>query len=166
MARPTEWRRTTTSFADPGNSVQHNSRSVAVFAGETVGRIHLHYQWVTFPAVPFAPWGVEGVLGVRLQNNLATTPDLLLPDDISDESWMWVEGVGWRGEFGSMDLATNQPVELISAPADGGYRDIQAMRKVLADGAIWVQDGAVLDPPSNQGNHFLSFTISVLVILP
>ena len=78
---------------------------------------------------------------------------------------MHIEGVGWKQEFGAMDLTTNTPVEVLSAPADGGYRDIKAQRKVLADGNIWLQD-AMLSGTGNQGNHYLSYMISALIILP
>lgn len=165
MARPTEWRRTADQFAAPGLATAHNLRPIAVFEGETVGRIHLQYQWSTFPSIPFAPWGCQGVLGVRVQNDLNTVPDLEPDVDISDEAWMHIEGVGWRQEFGAMDLVTNTPVEVITAPSDGGYRDIKAMRKVTADGAIWLQD-AMLSGTGNQGNHYLSYMISALIILP
>ena len=149
----------------PGNSVAHDVRPIAVFAGETVGRIHLQYQWTVFPSIAFAPWGVQGVLGVRVQQNLSTVPDLDPQADISSEEWLWIEGVGWKQEFGAMDLVTNEPVEIISAPADGGYRDIKAQRKVTSDGAIWLQDSAALSG-SNQGNHYLSYMMSALIILP
>lgn len=165
MARPTEWRRIAVQFAPTGNAVGHDYRGIAVFAGETVGRIHFQYQWSTLPATPFAPWGVQGMIGVRVQNNLNTFPDLDLPADISDEAWMLMEGVGWRGEFGAYDLTSGDPVSIMTAPSDGGYRDIKAMRKVEADGAIWVQDSCA-SGAGNQGNHYLSFFMSALIILP
>jgi len=165
MARPTEWRRIAVQFATPGNAVGHDHPGIAVFAGETVGRIHLQYQWSTLPDTPFAPWGVQGMIGVRVQNNLNGFPDVDLPGGLSDEAWMWIEGVGWRGEFGAFDLTTGNPVSIMTGPSDGGYRDIKAMRKVEADGSIWVQDSCA-SGAGNQGNHYLSFFMSALIILP
>ena len=165
MARPTTWRRTADQFTAPGLATAHNARPVAVFEGETVGRIRLQYQWTTFPSIPFAPWGCQGLLGVRVQDNLSTVPDLVPDDDISSDEWLWIEGVGWRGDFGAIDPVTGDPTELVTAPSDGGYRDIKAMRKVTADGAIWLQD-AMLAGTGNQGNHYLSYMLSALIILP
>lgn len=165
MARPTEWRRVQESFVAPGNGVQHSTRAIAVFAGETVGRVRFQYQCSVFPSLPFAPWGVQGVLGVRVQQNLSTTPDLDPQADISSDDWLWIEGFGWRQEFGAIDDVTGDPVELISAPADGGYRDVKAQRRVISDGAIWLQDSTVLSG-SSQGNHYLSYQLSALIILP
>ena len=165
MARPTTWRRIAVQFAPTGLAVGHDYRGIAVFEGETVGRIHFQYQWSTLPDTPFAPWGVQGMIGVRVQDDLSTVPTLELPQDISAEEWMWIEGVGWRGEFGAFDLTTGDPVSIMTAPSDGGYRDIKAMRKVTADGAIWVQDSCVAGA-GNQGNHYLSFFMSALIILP
>lgn len=165
MARPTEWRRTGVSFAAPGNSVQHNVRAIAVFQGETVSRIRFQYQSSAFTAIPLAPWAVQGVLGIRVQNNLSTVPDLQAWQDMSSDEWMWLEGFGWREEVFSKDFSTGDVQELVSAPQDEGIRDIKAQRKVLADGAIWVQDQT--DPAGgNQGNHFFSFHISALITLP
>lgn len=164
MARPTEWRRSGVSFAPPGNSVNHDVSAIAVFAGETVGRIRVQYQSSAFTAIPLAPWAIQGAFGVRVQNNLNTVPDLQPWQDMSSDEWMWLEGFGWREEVFTFNPQGNE-VELVSAPSDGGYRDIKAQRKVLADGAIWVQDQT--DPAGgNQGNHFFSFLISALIILP
>lgn len=154
------------SFVNGGVvDVRHDFRAVALFAGETVGRVRVQYQCPAFPAFPLAPWGVQGAFGVRVQNNLATTADLSVWDDKGSEDWMWIEGFGWRQEAAVYRPSDDDFIELISAPSDGGYRDIQSQRKVTADGALWIQTQT--DPLTGaQGNHYMSCFVSVLVILP
>ena len=165
MARPTEWRRTRHIGQVSPASVVANERPIAVFEGETVGRIHLHYQVLYSPPVPLAPFGVEGVLGVRVQNDLNTVPDLSPLDDISDEAWMWHEGFGPTAQIFDYRPSNDSEVQVYTAPTDGGYRDIRAQRQVLADGAIWVQASTAF-MASNVGNFYLQFTIAALILLP
>nr|CRY97175.1 hypothetical protein [uncultured prokaryote] len=154
------------SFVNGGVvDVRHDFRAVALFEGETVGRVHAQYQCSAYPAFPLATWGVQGAFGVRVQNNLSTSPDLSVWDDKGSEEWMWCEGFGWRQEVFAYRPSDDEVIELVTAPSDSGYRDIQAQRKVLADGTLWVQTQT--DPlVGNQGNHYLSVWVSVLVILP
>lgn len=165
MARPTEWRRTWTSFADNQQQTFHDVRTVAIFAGETVSRVHVQYQCSAFPEVPLAPWANVLLFGVWLQNDLTDVPALDLTQDAGSEEWMWWEGAGWRQEAFGFRTNEQDPVEVISAPRDGGYRDIKAQRICTADGALWV---ATKGEPAggNQTNHWLSVAVSVLVTLP
>nr|CRY97165.1 hypothetical protein [uncultured prokaryote] len=165
MARPTEWRRTFQSFVDGEQRQAHATRGPAIFAGETVGRIHVHYQGSTFPAVTLAPYANEVMMGVWLQNNLSSDPDLDPVDDASSEEWMWWEGAGWANQVFGYRPSDDQEVEVDTFPTDGGYRDIKAQRKCIADGSVWIATAG--DPAGgNQTNHYLQYAMSVLVILP
>lgn len=142
-----------------------NERAIALFEGETVGRVHLHYNILYSPPVPLAPFGFEGVFGVRVQNDLNTVPDLNPVDDISAEEWMFIEGFAPTAQVFDYRPTTGTEVEIYTAPTDGGYRDIKSQRKVTADGALWVQASTAFSG-SNQGNFYGQFVISALIILP
>lgn len=165
MARATEWRRTWDSFVDGNQQTFHHARGPAIFAGETVSRVRLQYQCSAFPSVPLAPWANVLLFGIWLQNDLTDVPALDLTADAGSEDWMWWEGAGWRQEAFGFRTNEQDPVEVLSAPRDGGYRDIKAQRKCTADGALWF---ATKGEPNggNQTNHWLSIAISVLVTLP
>lgn len=165
MARATEWRRTWTSFVDGEQRTAHNARTVAIFEGETVSRVRLNYQCSAFPSVPLAPWANALLFGVWLQNDLTDVPALDLTADAGSEEWMWWENAPWRQEAFGFRTSETDPVEVLSAPADGGYRDIKAQRVCTADGALWL---ATKGEPTggNQTNHWLTVAVSVLVLLP
>lgn len=146
-------------------AVAWNERPIALFEGETVGRIHLHYQCLASNPVPITPWGFEGVMGVRVQQDLSTVPTLTPLDDISSDEWMWHEGFGWQQQIFAYRPDTGSEVEITTAPSDGGYRDIKSQRTMTADGALWLQTSTAF-MASNQGNHWLQYTIAALVILP
>ena len=140
-------------------------RSIALFEGETVGRVHLHYNMLYSPPVPLAPFGFEGVIGIRVQNDLSTVPALDPLDDISSDDWMFIEGFAPTAQVFDYRPTTGTEVEIYTAPTDGGYRDIKSQRKVTADGALWVQANTSF-MGSNQGNFYAQFVISALIILP
>lgn len=165
MARATEWRRVAQSFVGGVQATDHAARGPAIFAGETVTRVHFNYQCAAFPAQGLAPWANCLLAGVWLQNNLLTDPQLDPWTDAGSEQWMWWENAPWRNEVYWKPDAQEQPTELDSAPADGGYRDIKAQRLCTSDGAMWIRTKG--EPGGgNQTNHWLSFAMSVLVLLP
>lgn len=165
MARATEWRRTYGSFVDGVQSTGHSTGTVAIFAGETVTRIHLMYQCTTFPAVQLAPFANSLMMGVWLQNDLTDVPLLRPAQDAGSEEWMWWEGAAWAGVAFGWQPVDQQFAEVERAPADGGYRDIKAQRRCTADGRIWIATQG--DPAGgNQTNHWLNYTLSALVLLP
>lgn len=165
MARPTEWRRTSTSYVDGAQSTRHYGRGPAIFAGETVSRVHVQYQCSSFPEVPLAPWANVLLFGLWLQNDLTDVPALNLFTDSGSEEWMWWEGAGWRQEAFGFRTSETDPVEVISAPRDGGYRDVKAQRICTADGSMWFGTEGVPDGNA-QTRHWLSIAMSVLVTLP
>jgi len=142
-----------------------NERAIALFEGETVGRVHLHYSILYSPPVPLAPFGFEGVIGVRVQNDLNTVPDLDPVDDISAEEWMFIEGFAPTSQIFTYRPTNQSEVQIFTGPTDGGYRDIKAQRRVTADGALWVQASTAFSG-SNQGTFYGQFVVSALIILP
>ena len=165
MARATTWRRDYQSFVDGVQAAEHQTPSVAVFEGETVARIHLNYQCSAFPSVQLAPWANCLLMGVWLQNDLTDVPALRAAHDQTSEEWMWWENAPWRGEHLGWQPVDGQFIEVDSAPADGGYRDIKAQRRCTADGRLWLATGG--EPSAgNQTNHWLNFALSALILLP
>jgi len=142
-----------------------NVRAIELFAGETVGRVHLHYGILYSPPVPLAPFGFEGVIGVRVQNDLNTVPALSPLDDISSDEWMFIEGFAPTSQIFTYRPSTSNEVQIFTGPTDGGYRDIKSQRKAVADGVLWVQASTAYQG-SNQGNFYGQFVISALIILP
>lgn len=117
------------------------------------------------PPVPLAPFGVEGVIGVRVQQDMNPVPALNPLDDISSEEWMFIEGFAPTSQIFTYRPDTGAEVQLFTGPTDGGYRDIKAQRKVIADGNLWVQASTAL-LGSNVGNFYGQFVVSALIILP
>lgn len=104
-------------------------------------------------------------MGVWLQNNLSDVPDLSPVDDAGSEQWMWWEGASWKNEIFAYRPSDDETVEVDTFPGDGGYRDIKSQRICTSDGAVWIATAG--DPAGgNQTNHYLQYSMSVLVILP
>lgn len=165
MARPTEWRRVISSELAAGSSTTHDVRTTQVFAGETITRIRLEYRGNVLPTVPAAPVGCAVAVGVRYQQGLSTVPALSPWTDAGSEDWIWWEKASWQNDFAVQNSANAKITDGWSFPVGRGEIDSKAQRICPVDGIVWLQTRS--DPAfAAQGNHSLSFGISVLVLLP
>ena len=165
MARPTTWRRSFGSFVNGNSGVSHSVQIAPVNAGETVTRVRLQYQWTALPSIPLGPWGVQMLMGVTLQDTTSSTLDLDLVADANSESWMWWEGAPWAGQEVFVKPGDTDPTEVLTAPLDGGYRDIKAQRICTANGYLWLTMAS--DPAGGtQAQGYFSYAASTLVLLP
>jgi hypothetical protein len=160
MARPTVWRRTQAVGATPAHSQQVTLCTLAV--GETLSRLRFQtdinslsanlYVWASVPIL-------QGVCVVP--NDGSATPDLFTSPN--NTHWIWWEGVALRNQP-AQGLGTAKYVD--SGPADGGYRDVHAMRKadaVHGSLVIYVLTG---NPAEASLGLFVGVTASCLITLP